>query len=188
MAGREAEAPKPPEPIEAPEPQASVAEKAPAAELPEPEAVTEADQQARINARLGFWVSERSVLVSGVSDEASARLQDALAANILASLGESPALAESQQIRWPVFGNPRVPGNSLDDFHSVLCSASKEFGSRKLILLGVLTDDQLPGRSEWLASALGTPAVDFPRSLSELAAVPDHKRELWQQLKTAIGA
>jgi DNA polymerase III psi subunit len=29
--------------------------------------------------------------------------------------------------------------------------------------------------------------VDFPRSLTELAAVPAYKRELWQQLKSAIG-
>lgn len=187
MADREAEAPKPPPALKASEAQASVAEEPSAAEVPELEAVTEADQQIRIDARLGFWVSERSVLVSGVSDEASARLQDALAENILASLGESLVPEGAHEIRWPVFGNPRVPGNGLDDFHGVLRSASKEFGSRRLLLLGVLTDEQLPDRSEWLVSALGIPAVDFPRSLAELAAVPAYKRDLWQQLKSAIG-
>jgi hypothetical protein len=83
MADREAEAPKPPPALKASEPQASFAEEPSAADLPELEAGNEADQQIRIDARLGFWVSERSVLVSGVSDEASARLQDALAENIL---------------------------------------------------------------------------------------------------------
>lgn len=153
---------------------------------PEPDVATEPDSQVQIEARLGFWVSEHMVLVSGVSDEASSRLQDALAENILAALGETTE-AEPRHIRWPVFGNPRVPGNSVDDFQDVLRAISKEFGVRKLLLLGVLADDLPSGRSEWLVSALGAPAIDFPRTLAELAAVPAYKRELWQQLKSSVG-
>ncbi|MEP1214781.1 MAG: hypothetical protein ABJM11_12155 [Marinobacter sp.] len=149
-------------------------------------AVAEPEPQAQVDAHLGFWVSEHLVLVSGISDEASERLQHTLADNILASLGDSPVEAP-HHICWPVFGNPRVPGNSVEDFQQVLRSMSKEFGSRKLILLGVMTDDMAPVRSEWLAAALGVPTVDFPRSLAELAAVPAYKRELWQQLKTGVG-
>lgn len=158
----------------------------PVDELPASEAVAEPDSQVRIETHLGFWVSERLVLVSRVSDEASGRLQETLAENILASLGESVP-EQACHVRWPVFGNPRVPGNSLDDFQGLLRSVSKEFGSRKLLLLGVLPDDMPSGRSEWLAAALGASLVDFPRSLAELAAVPAYKRELWQQLKSAVG-
>ncbi|NMT63986.1 2-isopropylmalate synthase [Marinobacter orientalis] len=167
-------------------PAADMDEPSPEQILPAPDASIDLDPKARIEARLGFWVSEHLVLVSSVSEDASERLQDTLAENILASLGES-GVKESHHIRWPVFGNPRVPGNSDDDFRHILRSVSKEFGSRKLLLLGVLKGDVPSGRSEWLASTLGAPAVDFPRSLAELAAVPTYKRELWQQLKFAFG-
>ncbi|MCL7944484.1 hypothetical protein [Marinobacter sp. ATCH36] len=146
----------------------------------------EPDMQGKIDAHLGFWVSEHFVLVSNVSEEASEQLQNTLAENILASIGGS-IVKEAIHIRWPVFGNPRVPGNSIDDFGQVLRSVSKGFGSRKLLLLGVLPDDMPSGRSEWLVTALGASCVDFPRSLAELAAAPAYKRELWQQLKVAVG-
>lgn len=146
----------------------------------------EPETPSQVEAHLAFWVSEHLVLVSSVADEASERLQHTLAENILLSLGES-TVEDSRHTRWPVFGNSRVPGNSVNDFRHVLRSVSKEFGSRKLLLLGVMVDDMPSDRSEWLASALGAPAVDFPRSLAELAAVPAYKRELWQQLKAAVG-
>lgn len=187
MAGSGEKAPESPKPVEAVQlPVAGAREPLPEDLSPEPDVATEPGSQVQIETRLGFWVSERMVLVSGVSDDASARLQDALAENILAALGETTA-AEPRHIRWPVFGNPRVPGNSVDDLQGVLRSISKEFGVRKLLLLGVLSDDLRSGRSEWLVSALGAPAIDFPRSLAELAAVPAYKRELWQQLKSTVG-
>lgn len=179
--------PESPKPVEAVELPVSGAREQSTEDLaPEPDVGTEPDSQVQIEARLGFWVSERMVLVSGVSDDASARLQDALAENILAALGDTTA-AEPRHIRWPVFGNPRVPGNSVDDLQDVLGAISKEFATRKLLLLGVLVDDLPSGRSEWLVNAIGTPAIDFPRTLAELAAVPAYKRELWQQLKSSIG-
>ncbi|MFN2360169.1 MAG: hypothetical protein ABR522_03695 [Marinobacter sp.] len=188
MAGSNEEAIKAPAPASSAELPASATENvSPVDALSASEAVAEPDSQVRVEAHLGFWVSERLVLVSSVSDEASERLQDALAENILASLGES-VLEEARHVRWPVFGNPRVPGNSVDDLQSLLRSLSKELGSRKLLLLGVLADEMPSGRSEWLAAALGTSLLDFPRNLAELAAAPAYKRELWQQLKSAVGA
>lgn len=186
---KEAEPGKPAEPVTAnptdsPETVADVL--LPGEEAPDPATATEPEPQVQVDAHLGIWVSEHLVLVSGMSDEASERLQYTLAENILASLGES-AKAAPYHIRWPIFGNPRVPGNSVADFRLVLRSMSEEFGSRKLLLLGVMTDDKSSGRPEWLAAVLGAPAVDFPRSLAELAAVPAYKRELWQQLKAGIG-
>lgn len=187
MADSAAEAPAAQSDVEAVGQPTPSAEEQPSVDLPAAqESAPESGQQVQVDARLGFWVSERMVLVSGISDEASVRLQEALAENILAALGES-VVEESRHIRWPVFGNPRVPGNSVDDLHSVLRSVSKEFGARKLLLLGVLVDDLFPDRSDWLDSALGTCAVDFPQSLAGLAAAPAHKRELWRQLKSAVG-
>jgi hypothetical protein len=153
---------------------------------PDTPAEPEPEPQAQVDAHLGFWVSEHLVLVSGMSDEASERLQHTLAENILSSLGES-SVESPRHIRWPVFGNSRVPGNSVEDFRHILRSLSHEFGARKLLLLGVMPDDMASSRSEWLAAALGIPAVDYPRSLAELAAVPAYKRELWQQLKAGVG-
>lgn len=188
MAGSETEASETPKPVSADVSPAGGTERASSVDpSPALDVAPEPARQGQIVAHLGCWVSERMVLVSGMSDEASERLQETLAANILAALGERMA-GESRHIRWPVFGNPRVPGNSGDDFHGLLRSVSSEFGSKKLICLGVLMDDMPAGRSEWLASALGTPSVDFPRSLAELAAVPEYKRELWHQLRSAVGA
>lgn len=169
------------------DPPASVANEPPAEETaPAVDAPSDIDLKAQINASLGIWIAEHLVLVSSISDEASERLQENLAGNILGSLGES-GVERSRHIRWPVFGNPRVPGNGVDGLRQVLRSVSQEFGARKLVFLGVLADDMPSGRSDWLCSALGAPAVDFPRSLAELAAVPSYKRELWQQLKSAFG-
>lgn len=146
------------------------------------------DLPGSIRAHLGFWFSERLVLISGVSDEASARLQDVLAENILAALGET-RIEKGPELRWPVFGNPRVPGNSAGDFRDTLRSLGRDFGARKTVLLGVLKED-LPSseRSVLLDGAVGSSVLDFPYALAELAAVPAHKRELWQQLKSTIGA
>ncbi len=187
---KETAAAKPAEPVnagivESPAPVADSQSSVEVSSVSDPAA--EPETLGQIDAHLGFWVSEHLVLVSSVSDEASERLQYTLAENILASLGES-IVEDLRHIRWPVFGNPRVPGNSVDDFRHILRSVSKEFGSRKLLLLGVMVGDMPSDRSEWLAAALGVPAVDFPRSLAELAAVPAYKRGLWQQLKAGVGA
>lgn len=194
MANSEPESHKQPEPVKPEKPvvAATVESPSPLADGPSVDVASVADTvvgpetQGQIEAHLAIWVSEHLVLVSSVADEASERLQHTLAENILLSLGES-TVEDSRHIRWPVFGNPRVPGNGMNDFRHILRSVSKEFGSRRLLLLGVMVDGMPSERSEWLASALGAPAVDFPRSLAELSAVPAYKRELWQQLKAAVG-
>jgi hypothetical protein len=141
---------------------------------------------SEIRAHLGFWLSERLVLISGVSDQASTRLQDTLAENILTAVGET-RIEKGHELRWPVFGNLRVPGNSADNFRDTLHSLVNNFGARKLVLLGVLAKESPSERAVRLDSVLGDAAVDFPYTLAELAAVPAHKRDLWQRLKSIVG-
>lgn len=186
MKGDDKEAPTAVEPPKALAQPAPVAEIVPEeSSLPTPSREPEPESRGLVSAYLGFWMAREMVLVSSMSDQASDRLQDALAKNILAAVGGSE-VNEMFHIRWPVFGNPRVPGNGASDFQTLLRSVSSDFGSRKLLLLGVLTDDFPSERSDWLAASLGAPALDFPRSLAELAAVPAFKRELWQQLKSSV--
>ena len=144
------------------------------------------DLPRQIHAHLGFWFSERLVLISGVSDQASTRLQDTLAKNILAAVGEA-RIEKGRELRWPVFGNLRVPGNSADNFRDTLRSLANDFGARKVVLLGVLANESRSERAVLLDDALGDAAVDFSHTLAELAAVPAYKRELWQQLKSTVG-
>lgn len=145
------------------------------------------DFPSQIHAHLGLWFSERFVLISGVSDQASTRLQDTLAKNVLAAVGET-RIEKGDEIRWPVFGNPRVPGNSAANFRDTFHSLANDFGARKVVLLGVLANDSPSERDGLLGDALGNTAVDFAYTLAELAAVPLHKRELWQRLKSIAGS
>lgn len=175
-------------------PQSSPADAAVVAE-PQPEAESEPRAEPKANApveervdlsdlrvTLGFWSTEDLVLVSGVSDDASERLQDALANNIIAALGAVRQITPSY-LRWPVFANPVVPGNGFADFSRLVASMVSEQGARQLVLLGVLSDGLPEDRQTWLGRTLGAPTVDFPSTLAELAAVPSHKRALWRELK-----
>jgi len=176
-------------PAEARESKVAVSETEPPVEAgveEEPDGPMAEAGAGEIRAQLGFWASDHAVLVSGVSDQASARLQDVLAQNILAAIGGS-RIEKWRELRWPVFGNPRVPGNGPNDFRDTLRSLAAEFGGRKVILLGVLVEEFPGSRPEWLSAALGDFALDFPHSLAGLAAAPALKRELWQQLKSAVG-
>lgn len=134
---------------------------------------------------LGVWEVGNVLLLGELSEDASARLQDSLANNILKALGYDEPV-KSECLRWPVFANPLVPGNSFTDFTGVLKSLVGESEGRRIILLGVLTDSLPEERGVWLGSTLGEPAVDFPRTLAELAAVPSYKRALWEQLKPLV--
>ncbi|MEQ9546093.1 MAG: 2-isopropylmalate synthase [Marinobacter sp.] len=151
-----------------------------------PEAmVPESVVMTGLKATLGVWQVGTVLLLGELSEDASARLQDSLASNILKALGyEEPVKAEC--LRWPIFANPLVPGNSFADFTGVLKSLVGESDGRRLILLGVLVDTLPENREVWLNSALGQPAVDFPHTLAELAAVPSYKRALWEQLKPLV--
>lgn len=140
---------------------------------------------SNLRVTMGLWAAGDVVLISSVSDDASERLQDTLANNILAALGfNQPVVPE--YLRWPVFANPLVPGNGFGDFSRLLASMADRRDGRRLILLGVLADHLEQDRDSWLAGTLGSPAVDFAHTLSELAAVPDYKRALWRELKPLV--
>jgi len=151
-----------------------------------PEAlVPESVAKTALKVTLGVWEVGNVLLLGELSEDASDRLQDSLANNILKALGyDEPVTAEC--LRWPVFANPLVPGNSFTDFTRVLKSLVGERDRRRIILLGVLGDKLPEDRDVWLGSTLGEPDVDFPHTLAELAAVPSYKRALWEQLKPLI--
>lgn len=141
------------------------------------------ESQAFIAAHLGIWSTENYLLISQWSDEASERLQDSLAINVLGALRQ--AGAERRQIlHWPVFRNPNVPGNSLDDFREVLSRLLSSYRDQSIILLGVLHGEQEERRQHCLKPVLPRVGVDFQYSLAQLSATPDYKRDLWAALKS----
>jgi len=136
-----------------------------------------------IHANLALWVTADYVLISQWSDEASERLQDTLARNLLSALGQSD-VGQRSVLRWPVFRNPSIPGNSPEDFQQVLSRCLSSCQERSIILLGALSDEQQEQREHCLQAALPQVGVDFPCSLAEIAATPAHKRDLWNALKS----
>ncbi len=136
-----------------------------------------------ISAHLGFWASGGYLLVSQWSDEASERLQDALARNLLGALRQS-TVGERFMLHWPVFRNRNIPGNSPEDFQEVLSRLLSSYRDRSVILLGVMSDVQEDQRNHCLKALLPLVGTDFPCSLAELSATPSHKRDLWNALKS----
>lgn len=149
------------------------------------QAVTPVTSEARpaVHANLGLWGTEGFVLISHWSDEASERLQDTLARNLLGALGQSE-IGERSALRWPVFRNSNVPGNSPEDFREVLSRCLASHDGKSIILLGVMGGEQRDQREQYLHGALPQVGVDFTHSLAEIAATPAHKRELWNALKS----
>ncbi|HEY9120370.1 MAG TPA: hypothetical protein VIN33_11475 [Marinobacter sp.] len=137
--------------------------------------------EASIGVRWGFWVTDKMVLASGLGEGASMRLQDALALNILKALG-CPG-GRRRDLSWPVFSNPRIPGNGNDGLAEVLGELAREFGDRKLILLGVAAEGDSVEDTRWLRARLPAAAADFPHTLAGLATDPSRKKALWQVLK-----
>lgn len=127
---------------------------------------------------------DHHILIAHISKEASVRLQETLAANILKSLGEH-ALRGSEWVQWPVFNNRLVPGSSLADLQSVMAQVFNDAGAKKVIVLGAL--EGAAAGSGWLVEALKrAPDVEYEHSLAELASNPDLKRSLWQLLKPLV--
>lgn len=137
-------------------------------------------------AHWGLWFSEQFVLISALSSDASIRLQDALANNILQALGQT--VVEQQTLQWPVFNNPAVPGNDEAGLQAVLRELALQFNQRRLLTLGLLPELPVDARSAWLGSVLGQPAVEFPFGLAALSADPDRKRQLWTRLRPLAGS
>ncbi|MBD3640375.1 MAG: 2-isopropylmalate synthase [Marinobacter sp.] len=135
----------------------------------------------KLNLRL--WVGPRFVLVSDLSGEASLRLQETLAGNILKSIGDQQA-RELGPVMWPVFNNPLLPGNRLPDLIHVLRGVLEGLDGQKVILLGVPDSGQEAAAGHWFAKALGEePDLVFPHTLAELAGNPELKKDLWRLLK-----
>lgn len=147
------------------------------------ETVSEAANQPVISAYLGIWSTEKYLLISQWSGEASERLQDSLARNLLSALGQN-SVGERQMFCWPVFRNPQIPGSSPDDLQKVLSGLLSPFQDRSVILLGVLNDGPQAQREYCLQSVFSRVGVDFLHSLAELSATPAHKRDLWNALKS----
>ncbi|MFO7530284.1 MAG: 2-isopropylmalate synthase [Marinobacter sp.] len=133
---------------------------------------------------LRFWVGRRFVLVSDLSGEASVRLQETLAANILKSIGDRDPQVLGP-ILWPVFNNPLLPGNRLPDLVDVLKGVLEPLDSQRVILLGVPGSGAEAAGGHWFARALGRePELVFPHTLAELAGKSGLKKNLWQLLKS----
>ena len=140
---------------------------------------------------LALWQGRHVSLIAGLSSDASAKLQQALAHNILQSLGEREP-SESVAVHWPVFNNLLVPGNRPQDLIGVLKPILSGLNSQQLIVLGVNVGGAVSadGAGEavpsWLVEALPTlkqPLKTFGFSLAELAAQPQYKRVLWSAIR-----
>jgi len=132
---------------------------------------------------LCLWVGRRFVLVSDLSGEASLRLQETLAANILMSIGDRDPQVLGP-VLWPVFNNPLLPGNRLPDLVDVLQGVLEPLDGQQVILLGVPDSGAEATEGHWFARALGRePEMVFPHTLAELAGNPGLKKKLWQLLK-----
>ncbi|MHA7856373.1 hypothetical protein [Marinobacter shengliensis] len=131
---------------------------------------------------LQFWVGDRVLLLANLSEEASFSMQDALARNILRSLGEQ-TLDMSDVIRWPLFNNLRVSLNSDADLTGLLRQALVPATGKSVIALGLGAGaGAVPNI---LSDVMGRgPEVVFDASLAGLASNPVLKRELWQKIRS----
>lgn len=132
---------------------------------------------------LGIWESERYVLLSALSADASESLQNQLARNILLALGQSEATYSG--IRWPVFSHPDVPGNDNAGLAKVLAPLGERWRDKAVVALGVLPDRSAAGFEAWFDRVFGPLLVDHPFSLAALGADASRKKTLWQQLQQA---
>lgn len=140
---------------------------------------------------LALWQGRNVSLIAALSNDASVKLQQALAHNILRSLGEKES-SESVTVNWPVFNNLLVPGNQPQDLVGVLKPILSGLNAQHLIVLGANADDRLSADHaggpvpSWLAEALPTvkqPLMAFRFSLAELAAQSQYKRDLWSAIR-----
>lgn len=135
---------------------------------------------------LRFWFGRRFVLVSDLSGEASLRLQETLATNILKSIGDQDARVLGP-VLWPVFNNPLLPGNRLPDLVDVLKGVLEPLDGQQVILLGVPGSGDESAGEHWFAQALGKePVLVFSHTLAELAGNPELKKQLWLRLKPFV--
>ncbi|MDO6441273.1 2-isopropylmalate synthase [Marinobacter sp. 2_MG-2023] len=184
---------------------AGVSEKElPAAEVPVDEALSSSDshdsatsetrpkvpEDKTFKLNLAVFSGEHHLLVAGISKEASLRLQEILAANILKSLGEEKSRLV-EWVQWPVFNNTLVAGGSTANLMAVLQHVFRDAGGKKVVVLGNIdgADAVQGGAGGWLSEALERcPDIECEYSLAELASNPGAKRSLWQQLRPLVSA
>ncbi|KAA1173103.1 2-isopropylmalate synthase [Marinobacter salinexigens] len=149
---------------------------------PVEEKAAPAESPIRLNLKL--WASDGVCLLCGLTEDSSARLQETLALNILKSIDQASPESVGP-IRWPLFNNLKVAGNSSGDLRRVLSSVLSRYAGRTVISLLAADPD---GDSVRLLDVLKESGVRadlaFGHSLAELAANPDLKRQLWQQLRS----
>lgn len=133
-----------------------------------------------------LWSGDQWLIVSTCPDVASRGLEDSLAGNILRALGES--VRKTEALKWPVFGNPAVPGNDAAGAVDVVSALAAELDAPHQLWLGLEPDEEDSGGGPvWrrLLAPLGDATVSFPRSLVALSSDPAGKRALWQALRQA---
>jgi hypothetical protein len=134
------------------------------------------------NVTLMIWVGGNVAVIGGMSADASSRLQETLAMNILKSMGESEPRMLGR-VSWPIFNNLLVPGNSGHDFIEVMRSLLSGLEHQQVVVLQSAGDSE----QNWLVEALGRDAaVRFPHNLAEIAGNPVLKRSLWQQIRPLV--
>ncbi|WP_417519855.1 2-isopropylmalate synthase [Marinobacter sp.] len=142
-----------------------------------------------LNLNLAVFSGERYILIASVSKEASLRLQETLATNILKSLGEEQS-KPAEWVQWPVFNNRLVAGGSAAHLMSVMNHVLRDSGSKKVIVLGSIDGTGVETEADgWLAEVLDrSPDIRCEHSLAELAGNPGAKRSLWQNLRPLVRA
>ncbi|PCM43860.1 hypothetical protein [Marinobacter sp. ANT_B65] len=135
------------------------------------------------NLNIRVFSGEGHVLIADISKDASLGLQEALAENILKSLGDVQ-LGSAKWVQWPVFNNRLVAGRGHADLVSIIKNILSDSTSKKLIVLG---SGVMGGSDGWLAEALErAPDIESEYSLAELASNSGFKRSLWQKLKSVV--
>jgi len=166
---------KPPESVSLPEP--DVQESQPPKEKSGRSSVIPSE-----SVNLMIWAGTHVALIGGMSADASVRLQETLAMNILKSLGENQS-RNLGNVSWPIFNNLLVPGNSGHDFVEVMRSVLSGLEHQQVVVLQSAGDSD----QSWLLEALGRHAVvRFSHSLAEIAGNPALKRSLWQQIRPLV--
>jgi hypothetical protein len=131
---------------------------------------------------LQYWVGDSILLLANLSEDASFSMQDALARNILRSLGEQ-APDTSEVLRWPLFNNVRVSLNSDADLADLLRQSLLHTSGKAVIALGLGAG--VGGVGDILTDVVGRrPEVVFDASPAALAGDPALKRELWQKIRS----
>lgn len=136
---------------------------------------------------LGIWAGGQYLLVSELSEEASARLQDSLATNILRAMGDE--VVSRSEFHWPVFAN----GAAVNDASSLadcLGRLGKQYSDLRSVVLGFgepASDDFRESRPGLIRDAFSEIHAEFPHTLAGLATSPERKRELWVLLKPLAG-